>query len=76
MSVGPRRRPKEVLKKTEKAADPVEKTSSKYKLPRPLKIGDNVLIADIDKNAVVLSLPDKKRQLLCAGGHYKDQGVG
>lgn len=59
------------LEKTEKAADPVEKTSSKYKLPRPLKIGDNVLIADIDKNAVVLSLPDKSGSCFVQAGIIK-----
>jgi MutS2 family protein len=39
-------------------ANPVrERRNERYKLPRPLKIGDDVLIFDIDKKAVVLELP-------------------
>ena len=30
-----------------------------YVLPRPLQVGDAVLIADLDKQATVLTLPDK-----------------
>jgi DNA mismatch repair protein MutS2 len=44
----------------ENQADPVEKkTEEAYKLPRPLKKGDRVLIYDIDKNAIVVTPPDK-----------------
>ena len=47
------------LREAENQADPVEKRSNKnYKLPRPLKVGDEVLIFDIDKKAAVLALAD------------------
>ena len=56
----------------EDTADPVEeaKTSS-YRLPRPLKIGDNVRIADIDKTGVVLSLPDASGKVYVQAGIIK-----
>lgn len=59
------------LEKAENAADPVDKKIVKYKLPRPLKVGDNVLIADIDKKAVVLSLPDKSGNCFVQAGIIK-----
>jgi len=41
--------------------DPVEdKSNEPYELPRPLKKGDNVLIVNINKKAVVTTLPDKR----------------
>lgn len=47
------------LRRLEDTADPVDQTGrSAYRLPRPLKAGDNVLIADIDKKGVVISPPD------------------
>ena len=43
------------IKNMEDAADPVKRTSNEgYVLPRPLKVGDLVLIFDIDKKATVL----------------------
>lgn len=49
----------ERLKNFEQQADPVhEKASAPYKLPRPLKQGDTVLIVDIDKKATVTAAPD------------------
>lgn len=47
------------LGKLEDAIDPVtKKHQSSYTLPRPLVVGDDVLLADLDKPAVVISLPD------------------
>lgn len=47
------------LKKFESMADPVsEKPDEIYILPRPLKPGDNVVIADIGKKGTVISTPD------------------
>ena len=44
----------------ENEADPVEpKKAEAYKLPRPLKKGDRVLIYDIDKKAIVITPPDR-----------------
>lgn len=48
------------IKTMEESADPVDKKAQQsYTLPRPLKQGDNVLIYDIDKQAVVLETPNK-----------------
>ena len=48
------------LNELERDIDPViVKDDGRYELPRPLKVGDRVLIAALDKEAVVLSLPDK-----------------
>jgi len=52
----------------EETADPIkESEQSDYKLPRELKVGDNVLIFDIDKKAVVLEKPEKDSVLVQAG---------
>ncbi|MGN1130494.1 MAG: Smr/MutS family protein, partial [Ruminococcus sp.] len=60
------------IKKMEESSDPIEKQkASNYKLPRPLKVGDNVLIYDIDKPAVVLALPDKDNMVLVQAGIIK-----
>lgn len=46
------------LRELENMADPVGKRSdAPYRLPRPLKAGDSVLIYDIDKKATVLQTP-------------------
>lgn len=61
------------INKLEDSSNPVEKKNDdgEYKLPRPLKIGDNVLIYDIDKNAVVLELPDKDDMVMVQAGIIK-----
>ena len=47
------------LRAVEDSLDPVtEKRPDAYVLPRPLKAGDEVRLADIDKTGVVLSPPD------------------
>ena len=47
------------LNKLEDDIDPVtQKAHGAYQLPRPLVVGDEVLIVDIDKSAVVTALPD------------------
>ncbi len=58
------------LKELDAAHDPVQNkpTDSGYRLPRPLKIGDDVLIFDIDKKATVLALPDKSGQVEVQAG--------
>lgn len=56
------------MRTLEDTADPVKNTKSgEYKLPRDLKVGDKVLIFDIDKKAEVLELPDKGQVLVQAG---------
>ena len=60
------------IRQIEESADPIERQkSSDYKLPRPLKIGDDVLIYDIDKDAVVLELPDKDNMVQVQAGIIK-----
>ena len=61
------------MKKLEDTADPVHgrKQDEGYKLPRPLQVGDNVLIFDIDKKAVVLELPKDGDQVLVQAGIIK-----
>ena len=60
------------INKMEDSSNPVlTKEKSDYKLPRPLKAGDNVLIYDIDKKAVVLELPDKNKEVLVQAGIIK-----
>ena len=45
------------IRKMEESADPVQNRSEEaYELPRPLVAGDNVLIFDIDKKAVVIEV--------------------
>ena len=48
------------LRSIEDAMDPVRqhKDAGPYELPRPLKAGDEVLLVELDKKAVVLSAPD------------------
>ncbi len=56
------------MKELEETADPIkESEQGDYKLPRPLQVGDNVLIFDIDKKAVVLEKPEKDSVLVQAG---------
>lgn len=61
------------IRNIEDSSNPVEekKVSGDYKLPRPLRLGDNVLIYDIDKDAVVLDLPDKDNMVLVQAGIIK-----
>ncbi|MBQ2387390.1 MAG: Smr/MutS family protein, partial [Clostridia bacterium] len=54
------------LEKTE-----ADKSKSNYKLPRPLKVGDRVTIADIDKQGDLLSLPDSDGYVFVQAGIIK-----
>ncbi len=57
MSAADKLKLKQKLKQIENSSDPVQsKKTDDYKLPRPLKVGDNVLIFDIDKQATVLEI--------------------
>lgn len=56
------------MKNLENMSDPVSRRNNDgYKLPRPLVVGDNVLIFDIDKNATVLEEPKDGTVLVQAG---------
>ncbi len=68
MSAEDRAKIKRNMRELEDTADPVAKgQGGSYKLPRELKVGDKVLIFDIDKKAEVLEKPDKGQVLVQAG---------
>ncbi|MEG1886522.1 MAG: endonuclease MutS2 [Oscillospiraceae bacterium] len=63
---------KSAIDKLNDIADPViKKASEAYKLPRALKVGDNIEIIDIDKSGVVLETEDKSGQVLVQAGIIK-----
>ena len=56
------------LKELESSSDPVhQRRDDNYVLPRPLVVGDEVLLYDIDKEATVLELPKDGTVLVKAG---------
>ncbi len=74
MSAEARSQLKRSIDKMEATADPIKDKNTAnedYKLPRPLKVGDNVLIYDIDKNATVLAPPNKDGLVLVQAGIIK-----
>lgn len=63
---------KSQIKKLEEAADPVSKNVNEgYKLPRKLKVGDEVLIFDIDKKATILEVDNSNKNALVQAGIIK-----
>ncbi|MBQ2773786.1 MAG: endonuclease MutS2 [Clostridia bacterium] len=57
------------LRENEARFNPVEERSNKeYKLPRPLKKGDEVYLVDIDKKGVLLCDPDKSGNVQVQAG--------
>ena len=64
-----RRNIRKHLRENEDKIDPVQKNEDEnYVLPRALRKGDNVLIRNINKRAVVMSLPDKRGNLMVRAG--------
>ena len=64
-----RRAVREHIRDNEDKYNPVaEKTNDNYKLPRPLRKGDTVLLVDIGKEAVVLELPDSSGNVQVQAG--------
>ncbi len=64
-----RRNIRKHLRENEDKIDPVQsKEGENYVLPRALRKGDNVLIRNINKRAVVMSLPDKRGNLMVRAG--------
>lgn len=60
------------IKTLEDAADPiVGREQEDYTLPRPLRVGDTVLIADIDKKGVVTKLADNQGNVEVQAGIIK-----
>ncbi|MDR1629993.1 MAG: endonuclease MutS2 [Oscillospiraceae bacterium] len=65
---------KQSLNALDDAASPVIRAAiddANYTLPRPLVVGDAVLVADIAKEATVLSLPNKSNQVEVQAGILK-----
>lgn len=74
MSVDTRTNLKRSIDKMEAHADPVKIKNipdEEYKLPRPLKAGDTVLVVDIDKNATVITPPNKDGIVMLQAGIIK-----
>ena len=60
------------LKENEGRFNPVEERSNEaYKLPRPLRKGDEVYLVDIDKKGVLLSDPDHGGSVMVQAGIIK-----
>ena len=61
------------IRDMEKASDPVHerRIDEDYVLPRPLQVGDTVLIYNIDKIATVLDVPKNGDQILVQAGIIK-----
>ena len=60
------------LRRGDDAANPVEeRRNTKYVLPRDLRRGDRVFLVNIDKEGVVLELPDKNGSVLVQAGIMK-----
>lgn len=60
------------LRQLENSADPVQKKNADhYVLPRPLKVGDSVLIFDIDKKANVIEVNENAQEATVQAGLIK-----
>lgn len=67
-----RRKMRAYLRENEGKYDPVdEKVDKEYKLPRPLRVGDEVFIVNIGKNGFVVELPDKGDNVTVQAGIIK-----
>ena len=65
-------RQKSAMSKMYDTANPVQQRERKeYKLPRPLKRGDKVLIFDIDKTGILASDPDSSGNVFVQAGIMK-----
>ncbi len=74
MSAEQRSKLRQNINRMEAHADPVKLKNTpdeEYQLPRPIKVGDEVLIYDIDKNATVLAPPNKDGLVLVQAGIIK-----
>ena len=61
------------IRNLEETSNPVEekKPDDNYVLPRPLKVGDDVIIYDLGKEATVLEIPKEGDQILVQAGIIK-----
>jgi DNA mismatch repair protein MutS2 len=63
----------EILQMTDKLEKETQTESKRVKkpLPRPLKVGDNIIIFSINKPGIVIEAPDKKGNVLVSSGSIK-----
>lgn len=67
-----RRRMRAYMRENADKLDPVEeKRDEKYVLPRPLRVGDEVYIVNIDKKGFVVEAPDKNGNVTVQAGIIK-----
>lgn len=67
-----RRQVKSGLNRMQDDADPIiSRSTEEYVLPRPLKVGDDVIIYDINKSAVVLSVDEASNTAMVQAGIIK-----
>ena len=67
-----RRKMRAYLRENESKFNPVdEKVDKEYVLPRPLRVGDEVYIVNIDKNGFVVEAPDKNGNVTVQAGIIK-----
>ena len=60
------------IRENDDKVNPVEeKTNERYVLPRDLRVGDKVYIVNIDKEGVLLEVPDKSGSVLVQAGILK-----
>ena len=72
LASGAKSRNRSALDKMYDTANPVQQREHKeYKLPRPLKRGDHVLIFDIDKKGILASDPDSNGNVYVQAGIMK-----
>lgn len=72
LTINAKSKNKSALDKMYDTANPVQnKEHKEYKLPRPLKRGDHVLIFDIDKKGILASDPDSNGNVFVQAGIMK-----
>lgn len=72
LAINAKSKNKSALDKMYDTANPVQnKEHKEYKLPRPLKRGDHVLIFDIDKKGILASDPDSNGNVFVQAGIMK-----
>lgn len=72
LAINAKSKNKSALDKMYDTANPVQnKEHKEYKLPRPLKRGDHVLIFDIDKKGILASDPDSNDNVFVQAGIMK-----
>ncbi len=71
LAIDAKHQSKSTLNKLYNEANPVTQSDEHYVLPRPLKKGDNVLIADMNKKGIVVAPPDESGNCFIQAGIMK-----